>query len=281
MLSSEHHALIGQIRGGSPRQRATQLVDAVLARKDGSSFPAVIAAAPVDHENGDVTVVIVNDLSETRQALHRLEASLDEREILLREIHHRVKNNLQLVSSLLVLERGATAADDTQQRGLTRALSRIRTISRIHEQFYHGDDLSSVDLADYLGGLASEIVSSYGSERGIRVETRLDAVQLDFDRTIPLGLLLHELLTMSCEHDFPVSEPPVVTVGLAHADTGVTLTVRDNGVGAGSLGGEGADDLAPLIVRALIDQVGGTIAEVDRGISILIPSVLTTPTKAK
>lgn len=158
--------------------------------------------------------------------------SLQEKELLLREIHHRVKNNLQIISSLLSLQM-KKIHDPTANAALRTSLSRIRSISLIHEQLYLiGQQASNNDLGTYLRDLAEEIFRLH-SISPERISLRLDlaVVRIDFDRLIHLALIFNELLTNTFKHAFNPTESGEVTIRLRQRLNQVVLTVQDNGKG--------------------------------------------------
>ncbi len=273
LIESARHALIAG--------EAVPMLEAELLRKDGSSFPAAIAAAVID-TGEPIVVVTVSDLSEHQRTLHRLEDSLEEREVLLREIHHRVKNNLQIVSSLLVLERRDLGEGAADHRGLGRALSRVRTIARIHEQLYQGADLAHVDLAEYLRGLADEIVAAHRTEQPLRFESHFDAIQVQIDDAIPIGLIFHELLADACERTSRAHEQPFIDVALTGSDEYAELRVSDNAARTGDADEQPHENLGMFLVSALTEQIGGTIETTnDGGRSVSVRAVLTSPLQTK
>lgn len=163
---------------------------------------------------------------------NELTLSLQEKELLLREIHHRVKNNLQIISSLLSLQM-KKISDPTATTALRTSLSRIRSISLIHEKLYMtGQQAPNNDLGTYLRDLGEEIfrLHSISPER-IRLYLDLSVVQIDFDRLIHLALIFNELLTNTFKHAFALTESGVVTIRLRQRMNQVILTVQDNGKG--------------------------------------------------
>lgn len=161
-----------------------------------------------------------------------LSCSLQEKELLLREIHHRVKNNLQIISSLLSLQM-KKIQDPAATAALRTSLSRIRSISLIHEKLYlSGRQRANNDLGTYLRDLAEEIfrLHSISPER-IRLHLDLVVVQIDFDHLIHVALIFNELLTNTFKHAFPVAESGDVTIRLRQRMNQIILTVQDNGKG--------------------------------------------------
>jgi len=172
------------------------------------------------------------DITERKEAEERLQASLGEKEVLLREAHHRVKNNLQIISSLLELESGY--ARDLAHRKLFRdCQQRIRTMALIHEQLYQSRDLGRIDMSGYLESLVAMLFDSQRAESAaIRFELHSDPVFFGIDTAIPVGLITHELVSNSLKHGFAGRVEGVVGVGLREEPAGVfTLAVGDNGIG--------------------------------------------------
>jgi two-component sensor histidine kinase len=214
---------------------------------------------------------------EREQMLAQLQTSLQEKDTLLREIHHRVKNNLQVISSLLALQ--AEAVHDPQVAALMQvSQERIHTMAIIHEHLYRADNLAQVNLASYLDTLAMHVVQAYcREERGVTLHSSFEDVWLDLDRAIPCGLILNELLTNCCKHAFPGGQSGEIHLELRTTPAhDITLSVRDTGVGPP----EGFDvqtteSLGWQLVQLLTEQLRGTITLTHSGgtaISINFPA---------
>jgi len=178
----------------------------------------------------------ITDIREAAQAVQArtdaLTAALKEREVLLSEIHHRVKNNLQLVSSMLSLQ--ARAVGTEARHALAEGQRRIDSIALVHEQLYGSRNLSAVNLARYTEALVSELCRASGVLDRVRVELELADVELVPDRAIPCALLVSELVTNALKHAFPGERPGCVRVELQRPAAGrVLLAVSDDGVGLG------------------------------------------------
>jgi two-component sensor histidine kinase len=200
--------------------------------------------------------------SRLAEARASLEARLRENDAMLREIHHRVKNNLQIVSSLVRLQTPLDA-DDRVLGILVDIQGRISAMSLIHETLYESENLAQVDFLAYLGALARSLESAIGpADRSLRLNCCGDPIELPIDRAVPLGLIANELLTNAIKHAFPPSwggEASVSAVtGRAEAGPAY-LEVEDNGVGlteaAGASGGLGLK-----LVRILSEQLGGRLS---------------------
>jgi PAS domain S-box-containing protein len=161
-----------------------------------------------------------------------LAAALREREVLLSEVHHRVKNNLQLVSSLLALQARGAGAD--AQHALIEGQRRIDSIALVHEQLYGSRNLSAVNLARYAEALVPELCHASGAAERIELLLRLEDVELHPERAVPCGLVLSELVTNALKHAFPGERRGQLTVQLERLPRArLKLTVKDDGVGLG------------------------------------------------
>jgi two-component system, sensor histidine kinase PdtaS len=160
-----------------------------------------------------------------------IEKSLRERESLLKEIHHRVKNNLQIISSLLSLQ-SRSLTDTDAQGAISESRNRVKSMSLIHEQLYQEDTISGVDMKDYIQRLVNSLVSSYGLDTE-RVEIKIAAenILLDVDSAIPLGLIINELVSNSIKYAFPEKKSGTILVSLHEMMSELKLKVEDNGVG--------------------------------------------------
>jgi PAS domain S-box-containing protein len=210
--------------------------------------------------------VVLRDITKRKRAEEALHASLREKEVLLQEIHHRVKNNLQVISSLLNLQ-ARRAADEQARAVLTESQNRVRSMTLVHEKLYQSPDLSTIHVEDYLGSLTSHLLRVYGGPaKGITVDVEAPDVTLSLDAAITCGLIVNELVTNALRHAFPQSEGGGIRVALRAEDDHRTLTVRDDGIGLPGdvdVAEERTDSLGLDLVAMLVRQLQGTIA-VDR-----------------
>jgi PAS domain S-box-containing protein len=261
-LVEAHH---GQVRAFAElpisARRMTERTRILGRRKDGTEFPAEASISKVA-VNGSVTfTAILRDVSERVAAEEKIMNSLREKEVLLKEIHHRVKNNLQVVASLLGLQsRGAT--DEQMRRMLLESQNRVHTMALLHECLYQSHNLSRIDFPDYIRQLVSHLHRSYELQnRHVRVETKLDQLYLDLDAAVACGLIINELVSNSLKYAFPDGREGVVRIELtAEANHMARLIVADNGVGHRSHPDlANAKTLGLRLVRTLAEQLGGTI----------------------
>lgn len=160
-----------------------------------------------------------------------IEKSLEEKEVLLREIHHRVKNNLQVISSLLSIQ-SREIEDAAALEAVNESRNRVKSMAIIHQNLYQEDNLTGIDVGDYVEKLSQSLFSSYRIDRDtIELKTDIDHLNLDVDTTIPLGLILNELITNALKYAFVSREQGLLTVKLKEHKDFLELTVADNGIG--------------------------------------------------
>jgi PAS domain S-box-containing protein len=228
--SDELPAILARLRKGEHMRH----VETIRMRKDGQRLDVSLCISPIKDAHGRIigAATIARDITERKQVEVYLKASLQEKEALLKEIHHRVKNNLQVVSSLLGLQ--AHVIHDPRLRApFEESQARIHTMALIHEQLYESGDLAQIDFAEYLRNLATSVVrASRGGQGRLSLEFSTEAVHFPIETAIPCGLLLHELLSNCVKHAFPGGRSGTIGVTLCrHPQGSYVLTVRDNGAG--------------------------------------------------
>jgi two-component sensor histidine kinase len=207
------------------------------------------------------------EIAARKQAEQQLEASLQEKQILLKEVYHRVKNNLQAVSNLLFLQ--AEQIKDQHVREIFyEAQERVNSIALVHEKLYQTEDLSRVSFGEYLHSLASHLVrSNHARDRGVRLEIKSAEVQLDMETAIPLGIIINELVSNAFKHAFPADQARLadqadeIRIELRlETDRTLRLTVRDNGVGfPKGLEPANSGSLGLQLVHMLVQQLDGCL----------------------
>ncbi len=221
------------------------------------SFPLI------DHQTGEMQGVIeyLRDITERKAAEDRLQASLSEKEVLLREVHHRVKNNMQVISSLLSLQ-SRRVQDPGVQEMFRESQRRIRSMALVHERLYQSSDLSRIEFSQYIRNLASHLFQSYQVSSN-RVHLRLDTeeVFININTAIPCGLILNELVSNALKHAFPEGRTGEVAVELRRAPADrYLIRVSDDGVGyPRSLDFRSTETLGMQIVNTLVAQIDGAI----------------------
>jgi len=191
-------------------------------------------SAPITDKKGSITgvVAVVNDITEGKLAEEKILASLKEKEILLRELYHRTKNNMQVVSSLLGLK--AEAVGDEKVKNIIEEMKhRIQVMSLVHEKLYQSQNLSRVDLKEYISDLVNLILKSYSIPTGkLTVNMNLENIDVVLDTAIPCGLIVNELLSNSIKYAFPAGRAGNIYIALKTiADDVIQLKVEDDGIG--------------------------------------------------
>jgi len=189
----------------------------------------------------------------------RSDQLLMDKELLLKEIHHRVKNNLEVVSSLLALQ-GAQIDDPNTKEAILAGQNRVHSIGIVHQKLYQGTNLGAIEMKDYFINLSESILDSFGAEKRVTIECIMDQLDVDIDTAVPLGLIVNELLTNTLKYAFPEGQPGKVQIKLQkHADGALQLEVSDNGIGkSGITHGTG---FGGQLVSLLTQQLSGSMRE--------------------
>jgi two-component sensor histidine kinase len=176
-----------------------------------------------------------------------------ENELLLKEIHHRVKNNLEVISSLLALQ-SAQIDDPNTKEAMQEGQNRVQSIGIVHQKLYQGDKLGAIEMKDYFINLSESILGSFGANGRVKVEFAMDKLDLDIDTAVPLGLIVNELLTNSIKYAFPNQQEGTIRIKLEKQPGDILhLEVSDNGIGkSGITHGTGfGSQLVSLLTRQL------------------------------
>ncbi len=207
----------------------------------------------------------ISDITERKEAEEKLRTSLQEKDVLLKEIHHRVKNNLQVIYSLLSLQSGYVR-DPQFLAMFQESRNRIKSMAMIHEVLYQSKDLASVNISKYINALVDNLFRSYGvNPSNVGINLDVGDVRLSFDTAIPCGLIINELVSNSLKYAFPDGRTGHIYVGLHSTDEGTyVLAIRDDGVGMPeSMDFRTTSTLGLQLVTTLTEQLGGSI-DLDR-----------------
>ena len=228
-------------------------------RKDGSVFPVELRTSLIKNEQGENEGMwaIVRDITEKKR-------SIEVKEVLMREIHHRVKNNLAIVNSLLNFQMQASKYPELEPI-LTDIQLRIRSIALIHESLYKSEDLDHIPLVSYITALGNIIHSTF-SVPGIELEYQIEPVDINIEKALPVGLIINELLTNAFKYAFPPGRKGTIVISLrTRGDDVYELEIRDNGIGLPeAISLATAKSLGFFIIRILTEQLEGTM-EIVRG----------------
>ena len=203
---------------------------------------------------------VAYDISDRKESEKAIQRTLKEKEILLQEVHHRVKNNLQVISSLMSLQR-SFVSDPTLVQVLEESQARISTMSYIHESLYRNKDFSSISFTEYIGTLCTNLINSYKTP-GCDVELALspEEVFIPLDKAIPCGLIVNELVSNAMKYAFQGRKKGVISVRVEEVNNNIEIEVLDNGVGLpDDFSLEKNDSLGIYLVQALVEQLSGTL----------------------
>jgi two-component sensor histidine kinase len=205
-------------------------------------------------------VLTLHDVTEQRAHEHHIQTSLREKEVLLREIHHRVKNNLQVIQSLLKM-RARLLPEGETRAAIEATGQRVHAMALVHERLYQRVDVARLSLNDYLYDLFSGVESTSSAESG-QVEIQLNAedIQLDLDCAVPFGLLASELMSNSFKHGFPGGRRGTIEISIHRIDGVVNMVVKDDGVGLPENFDAGKSASMGLkLAASLAHQLGGRL----------------------
>ena len=220
-------------------------------------------AVPLYDNKGNSVGAIetIRDVTDFRDAQKKLRKSLDEKEMLLKEIHHRVKNNLMVISSLLELE--SRYIKDKSLLGVFKeSQNRAKSMAYIHERLYRSTDLKRIDFGDYIQSLGEDIYETYVIDPDrIKLNLKVEDVMVDVNTSVPLGLIVNELLTNSMKYAFPGDRSGEIELEFSCSGDEYLLRVADNGVGfPEDVDYKNTSSLGLQLVTSLTEQINGKIS---------------------
>jgi len=230
--------------------------------------------SPLHDSTGKITsfVGIHLDITDRRQYENQLEQSLREKEVIIKEVHHRVKNNMQVISGFLQLQSNYIRDPESAEK-LNECQRRVRSMALVHEKLYQSRHLGFINVAEYIRTLVAELQEAYVVQADIRFEVEVDTVNINLDTAIPCGLIINELLTNALKYAFKERSSGTVAISLhLSPDHRFTLQVSDDGIGLPAKFDLGSTaTLGMQLVQVLVRQLGGEIAIVSRnGTSFVI-----------
>jgi|GEM_PF-2591098 len=241
-------------------------IETIFRRKDGSRYHGEVHAVKVDRDGVALMLLVVHDLSEARRAEARVRIADAQKGALSRELQHRVKNSLNVVSSLLNLGAAKDAASRPHDV-LASARSRVGSMALVYDLIDDGADLESIDMSSYLRKLCASVASNYPSdEPRVGLELDLDNVRLGAETAVTVGLLVNELVSNSLRHAFPKGKSGHIAVRIKRTKEACALSVDDDGIGfASGSGPSGA--MGVKLASALAAQLGGSLSlETNEGV---------------
>ena len=250
---------------GELTDKEQSVFERILISKTGTKVPVEISAHIFELDGRPTILSVVRDITERKKAEEQIRESLREKEIMLQEIHHRVKNNMQIMSSLIRLQ--FTRSDNEEmQKLVTESQNRIRSMMLVHEILYQSKDFARIDVQEYVRRLVSHLRIMHDDKMAlIDIKMNIGDVFMDINRLIPCGLIVNELVSNSLVHAFPKNESGTIDIQFkAEEKDKFKLIVRDNGIGFPiGINLKNPDSLGLLIVSDLVKQLDGRL-EVDR-----------------
>jgi len=227
--------------------------------KDDREIPVEINNHLFKLEGETVALAISRDITERKKAENIIKNSLKEKEVLLKEIHHRVKNNMQIISSLLNLQ--SCSIDDKETLNvLQESQNRVRSMAIMHEKLYQSNDLTNLQFNDYIERLVSDLFFSYNVNKRINAVFDVDDVKLNMETAVPLGLIVSELVSNCLKHAFPNDMKGNILISLKKQEDRYILIIKDNGVGfPEDIDYKNTDSLGLQLVINLVGQIDGEI----------------------
>jgi PAS domain S-box-containing protein len=246
----------------SPGENSTKAVTVRCCRKDGSNAWAEVKVSRLETSTWaqPMIVITLHDVTAHREHDQQMQSSLREKEVLLREVYHRVKNNLQVIQSLLKMS-ARTLPTGEMRDLMTDTIQRVHAMALVHERLYQMDDLAHVSLSSYLLDLFDGALSSSSLQPG-QIHIGLDAeeILLDLDGAIPFGLLLNELLSNSLKHGFPGGRTGTVDVSIHRISGAVQMVVKDDGIGLPEhFNAAACTSMGMKLAGSLAHQLGGSL----------------------
>jgi len=199
------------------------------------------------------------EIRNRKKAEKKLLRSLDEKEVLLKEVHHRVKNNMQIISSLLSLQKGDVPEEYQEKHN--QSIKRIHSMALVHEMLYQSGDFSGIKLDDYITTITGDLIDSLADpENPVKVDYHLSHLSIDLDQAIPCGLIINELTVNAVKHAFKDSQDNTIHISLKEEDNQTVLAIEDNGKGLPEdFSLEKTTSLGLVLVHSLIDQMNAQL----------------------
>jgi two-component sensor histidine kinase len=206
----------------------------------------------------------LKSIRKKRKALSLLNAELDaknkQNELLLKEIHHRVKNNLEMVKSLIALQ-SAKLEDGVSKEAMLASQNRVQSMGIIHQKLYQGTNLGAIEMKDYFVNLGEGILDTFNADDKVKIECAMEDLNLDVDTAVPIGLIVNELLTNALKYAFPEGVKGQISISLTQKDNDLLLKVSDNGIGKTEGSKPKGTGFGTQLIQLLTKQLNGTITE--------------------
>ena len=261
-MAKQHLAHYAAALRGKPQQFEVELLD---LNGDPAWVENFLNPIVVDGEVVEVSCLAYG-ITDRKQAQRAIEISLAEKEVLLKEVHHRVKNNLQVISSIAKLQGERDGLDPKVREILHDSRDRVRSMALIHESLYQTKQFSSIDLAEYIDGLARNLMLSYSTTGRVELDLEMETVRLSIDQAMPCGLILNEVISNALKHAFADGRHGAIRIALRLAGEQVRVEVSDNGPGLPESFNEATDGgLGLELIQLLTSQLDGRMQRASQG----------------
>ncbi|MBF0517210.1 MAG: PAS domain S-box protein [Nitrospirae bacterium] len=267
-MDDDARARAAQAGDYQQKQGKAQRLETTLLHRDGSPVHVSVSTVGLMDEKGNFegSFAIVSDITKRKKMEEKLRESLAEQELLLRELHHRVKNNLQIIAGLVGLQI-SHVTDESYKNILRDTLTRVQSISLVHEKLYNSETLSQVNIKNYIYSLLKDLFIFFTVDKDkIGIKFEVADVHIGMDTAIPCGLIINELFTNIIKYAFKGRDSGEITIALREEEPdGLELVISDNGVGLPEDVEIGkSKSLGLKVVTILTKQLGGTV-EIERG----------------
>ncbi len=257
--AEEHDGEMSVAFRGYMGEKRGELVESRIMTSEGEILDVAVKGNTFELSGRKVILGVYRDVTEAKRAAERIQASLLEKEVLLREVHHRVKNNLQIISGLLYLQSEAGASPEAAEM-FAMSRNRISSMALVHEEIYRSDDFSGVNLKNYVTKLLPRIVNTFMGSKKFECLLDVEEVWVNIDKAVPFGLILNEIVTNAAKHAFPGRGDGRMTVSIKEKDGTLEAVVEDNGVGLpDGFDPERSQTLGMQLIANLARQLKGTL----------------------
>jgi two-component sensor histidine kinase/PAS domain-containing protein len=248
-------------------EHRSRIFESDIVGADGNVLWISTTLTPIyDDSTGELRKILLvdADITSTKRMQEQIQRSLREKDVLLKEIHHRVKNNLQIIISLLNLQSGYIK-DEATLKAVKDGQLRVRSMALVHEKFYQAEELLEINFGDYISKLCQYLYQAYGDRTNrVKVELNVDPVSLDMDTAMPCGLLVNEIVSNCYKYAFPDGHSGVISIDFHRLDGAVQLKIQDDGIGfPAGFDPLTAESLGMQLIQALTSQLDGNL-EVER-----------------
>ncbi len=236
--------------------------EGVGLRKDGSTFYGRISGKDFIYQGKNLRVVSIIDITDLKELEKKILDALHEKETLLKEIHHRVKNNMQIISSMLSLQSAYVKSEEDREL-FNESQNRILAMALIHENLYRSSNLSQINFKKYIFDLANRLFDSYNiTQARVMLDTSVSNVTMNIEKAIPCAQIINELISNALKHAFPANRTGTISIYFSQDPDGkYTLEIKDNGIGfPENIDFRNTDSLGLQIINALVGQLKGAIS---------------------